>query len=326
MPELKNSNGYTWFNGELIPSADANINVLSHALHYGYGVFEGTRAYRLDSGETAVFRLDDHIRRLGDSAKILDIEMTYDPETLRRASLDLIAAHPEFESCYLRHLVFLGAGAMGLFPRNNPTQTVISAWQWGAYLGEEGLERGIRTRISSFSRPFPNSTMMKAKATGNYVNSILAKKEAVAMGYDEAILLDTQGFVSEGSGENLFMVRRGKIKTAPLHAILDGITRDTVFVLAEREGWSVEESLITRDELYCADEIFLSGTAAEITPVREVDDRVIGEGRPGPVTRLLKERFQSLVRGQIGELSHWLTTVERPVAAGSEAATASVSS
>jgi len=325
MTELKNSEGFTWFNGEMVPSADASVNVLTHALHYGYGVFEGTRAYQLASGETAIFRLDDHLKRLERSAKILDISMTYDRETLRQASIDLVAAHPDFDSCYLRHLVFLGAGAMGLYPRANPTQSVISAWKWGAYLGDEGLERGIRTRISSFSRPNPNSTMTKAKATGNYINSILAKKEVISLGYDEAILLDTQGFVSEGSGENIFMVVDGVIKTPPLQAILDGITRDTLFALARHEGLTVQEVSITRDELYGADEVFFTGTAAEITPVREVDDRMIGEGRPGPVTRTMQERFSALTSGQLDVFSDWLTVVERsgvsptaePVVAGS---------
>ena len=302
------TSGTVWMDGEFVPSDEAQVHVLTHSLHYGFGVFEGTRFYEQLGGGTAVFRLEDHLRRLEQSAHILLLEMPYSRDELRRASLELVR-RSGLSSGYLRHLVYLGHGAMGLYPSDNPVKVAIAAWPWGAYLGEEGLERGVRCKISSYTRPAPNSTMTKAKAIGNYVNSILAKREAKALGYDEGLLLDNTGCLSEGSGENLFMVRKGQIKTPPLVSVLEGITRESVIHLARLEGWDVREAPITRDELYTAEEVFMTGTAAEITPVREVDDRRIGTGRPGEITKTIQERFFSAVQGAIPELDGWLAPV-----------------
>lgn len=299
---------YVWMNGGLRPWDEANVHILAHTLHYGYGVFEGTRAYSQGDGNCAVFRLDDHLERLMNSAKIMALELPYGVDELRDATLQLIAEN-EMDSCYLRHLAIIDAGVMGLHPHDNPISVIIAAWPWGAYLGPEALERGVRCRISSFARHFSNSSLVRAKAVGNYVNSILAKREAVGLGYDEAILLDPQGYVTEGSGENLFMVRRGKVRTPQPGSILEGITRDTVFQLAREEGLEVEQGRITRDELYVADEMFLTGTAAEITPINSVDDRQIGAGRPGPITLALQDRFLRAVRGELEQWQHWLAPV-----------------
>ena len=309
MPPVEKSK-YIWMNGSLVPWDEANVHVLAHTLHYGYGVFEGTRAYCQADGSCAVFRLDDHLERLMNSAKIMALDLPFDTETLRDATLQLISEN-EMESCYIRHLAIIDSGVMGLHPQDNPITVVISAWPWGAYLGPEALARGVRCRISSYSRHFPNSALVRAKAVGNYINSILAKREAVGLGYDEAILLDTQGYVTEGSGENLFMVRRGKVRTPQPGSILEGITRDTIFQLASEEGLEVEEGRLTRDELYVADELFLTGTAAEITPINSVDDRSIGTGRPGPITQALQDRFLRTVRGELEQWRHWLEPVPR---------------
>ena len=302
------STGTVWMDGEFVPSEDAQVHVLTHSLHYGFGVFEGTRFYEQIGGGTAIFRLEDHLRRLEESSHILLLDLPHAREELREASLELVR-RSGLASGYLRHLVYLGHGSMGLYPKDNPVRIAIAAWPWGAYLGEEGLENGVRCKITSYTRPGPNSAMTKAKAIGNYVNSILAKREALALGYDEGLLLDSTGCLSEGSGENVFMVRRGKIKTPPLVSVLEGITRESVMQLAHLEGWEVYEAPITRDELYTADEVFMTGTAAEITPVREVDGRRIGTGKPGPVTKTIQERFFSVVQGAIPELSSWLAPV-----------------
>lgn len=299
---------YVWFDGDFVPSEAANVHLRTHTLHYGLGIFEGTRAYELSGSGTAVFRLKDHLKRLENSARIVELNIPFDRKTLYDASLELVRKN-EHESCYLRHIAILGAGSMGVYPKDNPVQVGILSWPWGAYLGEEALQQGIRCKISSYTRHFPNATLLKAKATGNYMNSILAKREAVRLGYHEAILLDSQGNVAEGSGENLFIVRNGVLTTPPLNNVLEGLTRDTIMKLAEAEGMKVRERTFTRDELYIAEEAFFTGTAAEVTPIREVDDRLIGEGRPGPITLRLQKRFFQVVRGERPEWSHWLDTV-----------------
>jgi branched-chain amino acid aminotransferase len=295
-----------WLDGRLIPFAEANVHLLTHSLHYGFGVFEGIRCYRCDDGRSAIFQLRSHVRRLFDSAKILDMQIPYTVEDLEQAIAATLRANRMSEG-YIRPLVFLGEGAMGLLPRDNPVRVAIMVWAWGAYLGEEGLERGIRTKISSFTRNDPNSAMTKSKACGNYVNSILAKREVTRIGYDEAILLDTQGHVSEGSGENIFIVRGNVLKTPPLGSILEGITRQTIIQLALDKGMTVVEQSFTRDELYVADEAFLTGTAAEVTPVREVDDRTIGSGSRGPITRALQSAFFDVVHGRDRKYDAWLS-------------------
>lgn len=299
---------WIWLDGEFVAWDDARVHILTHTLHYGLGVFEGTRVYETTGGGSAVFRLDDHLRRLRRSAKIMQIDMTWSDDALIDATLELVARN-QLPSCYLRHLVFVGDGLMGLNPKSNPIRTAIIGWPWGAYLGDEGLEKGIRCRVSSFVRHHPNAMMNKAKACGGYLNSILAKREALRVGYDEAIMLDTNGFVAEGSAENLFVVRGNRLRTPPLTSALDGITRDTVMQLARQEGLTVEEAYMSRDELYLADEIFLTGTAAEVTPVQSVDDRPVGEGRPGPITRNLQARYQAAVRGELADRAAWLRPI-----------------
>lgn len=308
MAEAPRTN-YAWMDGELVPWERATVHILTHSLHYGLGVFEGTRAYQQAGGGTAVFRLDDHLRRLFRSARICNLELPFDLETWREATLQLIAAN-EHDSCYIRHLAFIGAGVMGLYPGDNPIRASITTWPWGAYLGEEGLRRGVRCKISSFARPHPNAAMTKAKVTGNYSNSILAKREVVAMGYEEAILLDTGGFVAECSGENVFIVRDKVVKTPAMTSVLEGITRDSIMQLARDRGYEVREATITRDELYGADEAFMTGTAAEVTPVREVDNRPIGTGTAGPITLELQDLFFRAIRGEVAEYAHWLTPVK----------------
>ncbi|MBS1192783.1 MAG: ilvE, partial [Nitrospirae bacterium] len=272
-----------WMDGKFVPWNDAKVHVLAHTLHYGTGVFEGIRCYKTDSG-SAVFRLKEHVDRLFGSMHILQMDCPFTREQVFDAILETIRVN-KIDACYIRPLAFIGYGAMGVFPKENPVNVIIAVWPWGSYLGDEGMKNGIRVKISSFSRPHINATMVRAKAVSNYANSLLAKREALKDGYDEAVLLDTDGYVAEGSGENIFMVRNGKIKTPPLTAILEGVTRDTVIQLAQAHGIPLAEERFTRDELYLADEAFFSGTAAEITPIREVDNRKIGAGKPGPVTQ-----------------------------------------
>ncbi|MBN2140546.1 MAG: branched-chain amino acid transaminase [Desulfovibrionaceae bacterium] len=298
-----------WFDGRLVPWDEANVHVLTHTLHYGAGVFEGIRAYECADGGSAVFRLEDHIRRLLDSAHILGLTVPFDKDELVEACVEVLKVNG-FSSGYLRPLVFIGTGAMGVHPGDNPIRVAIAAWQWGAYLGEEALEKGIRVRTSSFTRHHVNVMMTKAKACGNYVNSVLAKVEAVKDGYNEALMLDTQGFVSEASGENIFIVRDEAIKTTPLTSVLPGITRNSIMALAAELGYEVLEQLFTRDELYIADEAFFSGTAAEVTPIREVDHRTIGQGKAGPVTRLLQQEFFKIVKGENPDYASWLHRYE----------------
>ncbi len=297
-----------WHNGKLIAWDDANVHILTHTLHYGLGVFEGIRCYRSDDGRSNVFRLKEHVERLHLSAKIVEIDMTYSRDQIEAAILDTLRANRMAEG-YIRPIVYLGAGAMGLLPKDNPTQIAIIVWPWGAYLGEEGLERGIRAKVSSYTRHHPNVSMTKSKTCGDYVNSILAKREVTRQGYDEAILLDVNGLVAECSGENVFIVRRGVLKTPPLVSVLEGITRDSVIRIARDKGIEVVEQSLTRDEVYCADEVFLTGTAAELTPVREVDDRQIGAGSRGPITKTIQSTFFDAVHGRDRKYESWLTSV-----------------
>jgi branched-chain amino acid aminotransferase len=301
-----------WMNGTFVNWDDAKVHVLTHTLHYGTGVFEGIRCYKTDSGP-AVFRLREHVGRLFDSARILQINIPFTQRSVSEAIMETIGVN-KIEACYIRPIVFLGYGAMGIFPKENPVQVSIAVWPWGSYLGEEGLKNGIRVKISSFNRPHVNATMVRAKTTANYANSLLAKREALKDGYDEAMLLDTDGYVAEGSGENVFMVRKGVLKTPPLTSILEGITRDTIMQLAAERGMRLVEERFTRDELYIADEAFFTGTAAEITPIREVDNRSIGEGKPGPVTKELQTAFFDIVHGRDHRHTNWLThaTVKQP--------------
>ncbi len=296
-----------WFDGRLIPWAQAQVHVLTHTLHYGLGVFEGIRCYELADGRSAIFRLDEHVRRLFDSAKICSLPMPFTHDQVVRGCLETVRANG-LKECYLRPLAFVGEGAMGLGTLNNPTRVAIVAWEWGAYLGDEGIEKGIRAKVASFSRAGVNSLMAKGKIVGHYVNSILAKREALAAGYQEAIMLDPQGYVCEASGENIFVVRDGIVSTAPLgSSILGGITRLTIIALMKEMGLEVRERLIARDELYIADEVFMVGTAAEVTPVREIDDRCIGNGTRGPITERVQSRYFAAVRGDAPEA--WLAIV-----------------
>ncbi len=295
-----------WLDGEFVDWDAANIHLLTHTLHYGLGVFEGIRCYRTADGRSSVFQLDTHVRRLFASAHINMLEIPFSQTVIRDAVLSSLTAN-HLEEGYIRPLVFIGAGAMGLNPGNNPIRVAVLAWAWGRYLGEEALERGIRAKISTFSRHHVNSKMTKGKTCGDYVNSILAKREALLDGYDEAIMLDTQGLVSEASGENLFTVRDERLYTPPLPTVLDGITRNAIIEIARDKGIEVVETPLTRDELYISDELFLTGTAAEVTPVREVDHRKIGSGSRGPITQLLQKAFFDIVSGRESKYERWLT-------------------
>lgn len=299
--------GVIWMDGAMVPWRDAQVHVLTHTLHYGVGAFEGIRAYNTPQG-TAIFRLDDHVRRLFDTAHILGMEMPYSRTQIRQACIDSVTQN-KLETAYIRPLVYYGSEGMGLHAENLSVHVSIATWVWGAYLGADALEKGIRIKTSSFTRHLVNSVMCKAKACGNYLNSILALQEAARDGYDEALLLDTDGMVAEGSGENIFIVRNGVIFTPELTSALEGITRDTVMQLAQSTGSSVIEKRITRDEVYIADEAFFTGTAAEVTPIRELDNRIIGKGMPGPVTQQLQSAYLDLVQGRNDGFEHWLTLV-----------------
>lgn len=294
-----------WLDGELVKWEDAKVHVLSHALHYGTAYFEGIRCYELADGKSAVFRLEEHMRRLADSGKILGFPLPYTVEQLCNATAEVIRAN-NLKACYIRPLAFLGLGELGIYVPNNPVNVCIAVWPWGAYLGDEGLKNGIRAKVSSYTRHHVNVMMTKSKTSGNYVNSVLAKAEVKKAGYDEAIMLDTEGYVSEASGENIFIVRDGKIKTTPLTSILPGITRDSIITLARDKGYDVVEERFTRDELYIADEAFFTGTAAELTPIREVDDRQIGAGRRGPVTEDIQKTFFNVIKGKDAKYRKWL--------------------
>jgi len=297
-----------WFDGKLVPWEAAQVHVLTHTLHYGLGVFEGIRCYEGRGGQAAIFRLPEHIDRLFGSAHILGMTIPYSREQITAACVETVRVN-QLRSCYIRPIVFLGDGEMGLAAVQNPVRVAIIVWFWGAYLGDEGVRNGVRLKTSSFQRMHVNTHMTKAKAVGNYVNSILAAVEARRLGYDEAMMLDTDGFVAECSGENLFIVRGGRVKTTAQTSILAGITRDSVLRLLEERGVSAIETRFTRDEAYLADEVFMTGTAAEVTPVREIDDRQIGSGRPGPVTQELQRRFQAITRGEEATYREWLFPV-----------------
>ena len=303
-----------WMNGELIPWEDAKVHVLTHALHYGTGVFEGVRAYDTPRG-TAVFRHADHIDRLFKSAGMYFMEIPYSKQEIREATLELIARNG-LKSCYIRPLVFRGAGPMGLYPLDCPVEVCIAVWEWGSYLGEEGKQRGVRARVSSWRR-LPNDVVIPAaKATGQYLNSVLAKIEADKAGYEEGILLDQRGMVCEGTGENLFVVKDGRIATPGYNSgILGGITRASVMQIARDLGYELVERDIARGELYLADEIFMTGTAAELTPIRELDDHPIGDGRAGPITREVQSIFEDALHGRSERYAHWLDVVPVPSAA-----------
>ncbi|WP_457596567.1 branched-chain amino acid transaminase [Hydrogenimonas sp.] len=297
-----------WMNGRLVPWDEAQVHVLTHTLHYGNGVFEGTRAYKTDKG-LAIFRLRDHTKRLLNSAKITMIKSPYSLEELEAAQIELLRANHFEGNVYIRPLIYLGYGVMGLYHINCPVEVAIAAWEWGSYLGDEGLEKGIRVKISSFARNSVKSTMGKAKAVANYLNSQMAKFEALEAGYEEALLLDDEGFVAEGSGECFFIVRDGVIVTPPHDNSLESITQATVIELARKMGYTVEFRRITRDEVYVADEAFFTGTAAEVTPVREVDARIIGEGKRGPVTEALQKAYFDVVYGRDEDFEHYLTYI-----------------
>ena len=300
-----NTSEYIWCDGKFVPWNDAKVHVLTHSLHYGSAVFEGIRAYRCSNGTSAVFRLHDHAQRLLNSGKILRMTIPYSADALSQAILDTLKKNA-MPDAYIRPLSFVGYGEMGVYPGNNPVQTIIAVWSWGAYLGAEALAKGIRVMTSSFARSHVNTSMSKAKAAGNYINSILAKIEAKEYGFDEAIMLDTNGFVSEATGENVFIVRDGVIKTTPWTSILGGITRDSIMKLAKDLGYTVVEQQFTRDEFYIADEAFFTGTAAELTPIRELDNRQIGEGKAGPVTQHLQQEFFKIVKGENPKYASWL--------------------
>ncbi|MDM8545532.1 branched-chain amino acid transaminase [Candidatus Venteria ishoeyi] len=312
MLSMDDRDGVIWFDGELIPWREAKIHVLTHTLHYGMGVFEGLRAYKTEQG-AAIFRLQEHTRRLFDSAKIMNMPVAFDQKTINEACRSVVREN-DLETAYVRPICFYGSEGMGLRADNLKTHMVVAAWTWGAYLGQEGMEKGIRIRTSSYTRHHVNITMCKAKACGNYINSMLALQEAISCGYDEALLLDAEGYVAEGSGENFFLVRDGIIYTPFLTSALDGITRNTIVQLAKEMGLTVQEKHITRDEVYIADEAFFTGSAAEVTPIRELDGRVIGNGARGPITERLQSRYFDLVHGRIQsnrpEHQNWLTLVK----------------
>jgi branched-chain amino acid aminotransferase len=305
---MDDRDGVIWLDGKMVPWREAKVHVLTHTLHYGMGVFEGVRAYHTQSKGTAIFRLKEHTDRLYRSAKILNMPMPYDKDTLNEAQRAAVREN-NLDSAYIRPMCFYGSEGMGLRADNLKVHVMVAAWAWGSYLGEDGMKKGIRIKTSSFTRHHVNITMCKAKANGNYINSMLALQEALAGGYDEALLLDVDGFVAEGSGENFFIVRDGVIYTPELTSALDGITRATLFTLAADLGYTVREKRITRDEVYVADEAFFTGTAAEVTPIRELDGRTIGNGGRGPITERLQARFFDVVHGRRDDHQDWLAPV-----------------
>ena len=306
---MADRDGFIWKDGKLVPWREATTHVLTHTLHYGMGVFEGVRAYPQADGSIAIFRLQDHTTRLLNSAKIFLMSIPWTPEQLNEAQREVVRANKLNEACYLRPIAFYGSEKMGVAARGNTVHVAIAAWPWGAYLGADGLEKGIRVKTSSFLRHHVNVTMCRAKACGNYINSILANQEATMNGYDEALLLDVNGYVAEGAGENLFIVKDGVLYEPAVTSGLMGITRVTIIELAAQLGIPFREKLMTRDDVYLADEAFLTGTAAEVTPMRELDDRKIGEGKRGPITEQLQSAFFDVVNGRNPKYAHWLTRV-----------------
>jgi branched-chain amino acid aminotransferase len=304
MQTMENRDGLIWFDGQWVQWRDAKVHVLTHTLHYGMGVFEGVRAYDND-GTPAIFRLQEHTDRLFNSAKIMDMNIGYSKDEINQAQKDAVAKN-NLASAYIRPMVFYGSEGMGLRADNLKVHTIIAAWEWGAYLGEDNIKNGIRIRTSSYTRHHPNIAMTKAKANGNYINSMLALQEALTDGYDEALLLDVDGFVAEGSGENIFVVRDGVIYTPDLSSALAGITRDSIFEIATDLGYKVVEKRITRDEIYCCDEAFFTGTAAEVTPIRELDNRIIGNGSRGPITEKIQSTYFDCVYGRNPKYQKWV--------------------
>lgn len=304
---LTNQKGYIWLDGEWLPWDEAKTHVLTYSLHYGYGVFEGIRAYQTEKG-TAIFRLQEHTERLFQSAQILKMKIPYSQTQLNEVQCEILRKN-NLKHAYIRPICFYGAEGLGLRADKLSVHCAVAAWEWGAYLGKENLEKGIKVRVSSYTRHHVNIAMCKAKATGNYMNSVLALSEALECGCQEAILLDPEGYVAEGSGENIFIVRKGVIHTPQLTSCLEGITRETIMQFANDLGLKVIERSITRDELYIADEAFFTGTAAEVTPIREVDGRIVGEGKRGPITEKLQSMFFSQVGGKRAEYPEWLTYI-----------------
>lgn len=300
--------GIIWLDGQQVPWREAKTHVLTHTLHYGMGVFEGIRAYHAEGG-TAIFRLQDHTDRLFRSAHILRMDMPYDKATINQACVDAVKDN-KLDTAYIRPMCFYGAEGMGLRADNLEVHVMIAAWAWGSYLGLDGLEKGIRIKTSSYTRHHVNITMCKAKANGNYMNSMLALQEALDCGYDEALLLDNEGYVAEGSGENIFLVRNGELLTPDITSALEGITRETIITLAQGLGLKVREKRITRDEVYVADEAFFTGTAAEVTPIREMDGRKIGNGGRGPVTEKIQALYFDVVHGRSEQYKHWLSYIK----------------
>jgi len=304
---MADRDGVIWMDGDLVPWREANVHVLTHTLHYGMGVFEGVRVYDGVDG-SAAFQLQAHTDRLFDSAAIMQMALPFDKETITAAQLEVVKQN-NLKSAYIRPMAFYGSEGMGIRADNLNVHLSIAAWDWGSYLGEEGMTKGIRIKTSSYTRHHVNISMCKAKANGHYINSMLALKEAVADGYDEAMLLDNEGYVAEGSGENIFLVKDGVIYTPDLTSALNGITRKSVFQIAKKLGYEMVEKRITRDEVYICDEVFFTGTAAEVTPVREVDNRTIGAGARGPVTEKIQSMFFDIVNGRNEDFKHWLTPV-----------------
>lgn len=304
---MSDRDGLIWFDGEMVPWREAQVHVLTHTLHYGMGVFEGVRAYKTNNG-AAIFRLKDHTDRLFDSAKIMNMDVPFSKEEINAAHFAAVRDN-NLDSAYIRPMFFYGSEGMGLRADNLKVHCIVAAWEWGSYLGADNMEKGIRIKTSSFTRHHVNISMCKAKANGHYINSMLALQEALADGYDEALLLDVEGFVAEGSGENLFVVKDGVIYTPDLTSALNGITRKTVMAIAADLGIEIREKRITRDEVYIADEAFFSGTAAEVTPIRELDNRAIGEGVRGPITKKIQALYFDIVHGKVDRYADWLSHV-----------------
>lgn len=304
---MADRDGFIWYDGKLVPWRDATTHVLTHSLHYGVAVFEGVRAYKTERG-TAIFRLAEHTQRLLNSGKIYMMSIPYSREELMEAQCEVVRSN-QLKSCYLRPIAFYGSEKMGISTRGATVHVSVAAWPWGAYLGEDGIENGIRVKTSSFARHHVNVTMPRAKVASTYANSILANLEVTAQGYDEALLLDTQGFVAEGAGENLFVIKDGKIYEPEIASALTGITRDSVITIAREFGLEVHSRRLTRDDIYIADEAFFTGTAAEVTPIRELDDRIVGNGSRGPITQKIQARYFDIVNGRAPEYDHWLTYV-----------------
>jgi len=305
---MSDRDGHIWYDGKLVPWRDATTHVLTHTLHYGMGCFEGIRAYKTDAGTTGIFRLEEHIDRLFNSAHIFQMKMPWDRQTVMDACREVVKANG-LEAGYIRPLIFYGSEGMGIAANKLSTHLIVAAWSWGTYLGAEALEKGIRVKTSSYTRHHVNVNMCRAKSVSTYTNSILAHQEVANEGYDEALLLDVDGYVAEGAGENLFIVKKGKLFTPDLTSCLEGITRETILTLAGELGVDVVEKRITRDEVYCAEEAFFTGTAAEVTPIRELDNRQIGAGHRGPITTRLQTLFFDIVRGRSKAHGHWLTAV-----------------